>query len=190
MWKRSLYTLKQMRQHHRQLQEIFRSKIWQAPKIVDIDVAELQRHGIKVIVLDFDGVLSPHGFLEPLPEVKAWLQHCVASFGADKVYILSNKPLTSREMYFKQQHPGVHWISGVRKKPYPDGMNKIIQVSGARPEEIALVDDRLLTGILATVIAGTHCVYISQAYRQFSKNPVRESFFALLRMFEKLWVKC
>jgi predicted HAD superfamily phosphohydrolase YqeG len=179
-----------MARYRAQLKSIFRSNIWQAPRIIDIDIKILQDHGIKVIALDFDGVLSPHGFLEPLPEVKIWLDHCVTSFGANHIYILSNKPLVSREMYFKQHHPGIHWISGVRKKPYPDGMNKIIEQSGMQPQEIALVDDRLLTGILATLIAGTRCVYISRAYRQFSKNPVRESFFSLLRLLEKIWARC
>jgi HAD superfamily phosphatase (TIGR01668 family) len=189
MWQRSRYTLKQAALHRKTLQAIFHSTLWQAPRVVDIDLEKLKDQGIKVMVLDFDGVLSPHGFLQPLPEVESWLDQCVASFGVRNVYLLSNKPLVSREMYFKKHYPGVNWISGVRKKPYPDGMNKIIELSKVSPQEIALVDDRLLTGILATVIAGTRCVYISHAYRQFSKHPIRESFFYLLRLFEKIWAK-
>jgi predicted HAD superfamily phosphohydrolase YqeG len=84
----------------------------------------------------------------------------------------------------------VHWICGVRKKPYPDGMLKIIELSQAKPNEIALVDDRLLTGILATTIAGTHCVYITKAYRRFASQPIRECFFSSLRFLEKLWARC
>ncbi|MDF2529993.1 MAG: family hydrolase [Gammaproteobacteria bacterium] len=188
MLQRSWYTLRQAFRYRPELQAIFRSSIWQAPRIVDINLDILQKQGIKVIVLDFDGVLAPHGAKQPLPEVKPWLDNCVASFGVDNIYILSNKPLLVREQYFRQMYPGIHWIDGVRKKPYPDGMQKIIELSKVEPTQIALVDDRLLTGILATVIAGTRCVYISQAYRQFTHNLVHESFFAMLRWLEKLWI--
>lgn len=189
MLKRSSYTLAKMRQYKPQLREIVYSSIWQAPRVIDIDPAKLKSNGIKVLALDFDGVLSPHGDPEPLPEVKQWLDHCADVFGAGNMYILSNKPLLIREEFFRQHYPGLHWVSGVRKKPYPDGMLRIIEQAQVKPEEIALVDDRLLTGILATLIAKTRCVYISRAYRRFSGNFVRESFFSMLRAVEKLLIK-
>jgi len=189
MLKRSFYTLKQMLRYKSQLRAILYSPIWQAARTIDIDVAALKAQGIIVLALDFDGVLSTHGEIEPLPEVKLWLDRCVDTFGASQIYILSNKPLPERAAYFQQHYAGIRWVSGVRKKPYPDGMIRIMELSNVAPEKIVLVDDRLLTGILATLIAGTRCVYIKRAYRQFSKHTIREVFFASLRAFEKFWVK-
>jgi predicted HAD superfamily phosphohydrolase YqeG len=145
----------------------------------------LKKQGIRVLALDFDGVLAPHGRNEPLPETARWLKACCSCFGEQNIYILSNKPTPARSDWFTCHFPGIRFISGVRKKPYPDGLLQIIEQSGAQPREVMLLDDRLLTGVLATCLADTSIIFIDRPYIDFRGNPVPELIFAALRAIER-----
>ena len=46
----------------------------------------------------------------------------VAVCGAERMFILSNRPEGPRVTWFHHHLPGVRFISGVRKKPYCDGL--------------------------------------------------------------------
>ena len=160
---------------------------WRIQQLPQLSIHWLALQGVRHLVLDFDGVMAPHGDAEPLPEVLAWLKRSLETFEG-KIYILSNKPLPVRIDYFKQHFPGVIFVVSPRKKPYPDGLLKIIESSGAKPNEVCLVDDRLLTGVLATQLAGASAVYITQPYASFKKRFWQESFFALLRNLERFFL--
>lgn len=150
---------------------------------------KLKESGIMVLALDFDGVLAPHGRGEPIPEMTSWLSRCCSCFGEDRIYILSNKPTAERCSWFSSHFPGIRFISGVRKKPYPDGLLKVIEQSGVQPEQVMLVDDRLLTGVLATIFAGTGVIWIDRPYVDFRSNPFPEFFFATLRTLDKILIR-
>ncbi|ALG67002.2 YqeG family HAD IIIA-type phosphatase [Beggiatoa leptomitoformis] len=158
-------------------------------RVTDISPVGLRESGITVLVLDFDGVLASHGEKHPLRELTHWLDECVTVFGAERVFILSNKPLPSRIAYFQQHHVGVRCIKEVRKKPYPDGLETIIKLTGEPATQIMLVDDRLLTGALAGCIAQVQVTYISKPYINLSKRPVQELFFLSLRVAERRLIK-
>ena len=150
-----------------------------------VDPEQLKNSGIVVLALDFDGVLAPHGRTEPIPEAAHWLSRCCYCFGAQNIYILSNKPTPERNAWFNSHFPGILFISGVRKKPYPDGLLKVIEMSGATPHQVMLLDDRILTGVLATCLAETGITYINKPYTDFRGNPLPEIFFAALRAVEQ-----
>lgn len=141
-----------------------------------------------MLALDFDGVLAPHGFPAPLPEAVTWLKDCAAAFGADKIFILSNKPTDERRQWFTEHFPAMRFISGVRKKPYPDGLDRVGELSGAPLSSILMVDDRLLTGCLAAINAGSQPCYIRRPYVSYNHRPLAELFFWLLRNGERLFV--
>lgn len=185
--KRLVYSIQMGWRHRKQLQQICQN----TPKIqlFKLIPEQLQQQGIKVLVLDFDGVLAAHGEIFPTKECQTWLQQCVKVFGVAQIFILSNKPLPSRIEYFANYFNGVRCVAGVRKKPYPDGLQQIIKLSGCAPQHILLADDRLLTGILAGCIAQVQVSYITQPYIQLFRRPVRESFFSFLRVSERLFVK-
>lgn len=153
---------------------------------LDIDLAASRAAGIRALVFDFDGVLGPHASETPLPETCSVLTQAVELFGAQNVYLLSNKPSATRLQWFSQNYPGIVCISGVRKKPYPEGLQQIAQRGPYATEEVALLDDRLMTGGLACLLAGAKFVYISKPYADFSRHPFKESFFAFLRFLERL----
>lgn len=156
---------------------------------VAINPEQLKKSGTTVLALDFDGVLAPHGRGEPIPEASTWLATCCSCFGEDYIYILSNKPTAERRDWFTTHFPGIRFISGVRKKPYPDGLLQVIEQSGAEPGQVMLVDDRLLTGVLATCLAGTGVTWINRPYVDFRSNPLQELFFATLRTMDKILIQ-
>ncbi|KAB0666099.1 hypothetical protein F6V25_06390 [Oryzomonas japonica] len=145
--------------------------------------------GITALALDFDGVLAPHGFPEPLPEAREWLIRCSTVFGTDRIFILSNKPTEARRIWFRNHFPEIRFISGVRKKPYPDGLHKVGELAHAPLSAILMVDDRLLTGCLAALTAGARPLYIRSPYRSFRHRPLAETFFMLLRAGERFFFK-
>jgi predicted HAD superfamily phosphohydrolase YqeG len=156
--------------------------------LLDRKPAELAAAGILVLALDFDGVLAPHGADQPLPEVVDWLQRAAEVFGQERIFILSNCPFGPRIEWFAANFPGVRFVWGVRKKPYPDGLKKTGELASVPLSEILMVDDRLLTGCLSAVLAGARPFYVRQPYLALRSNLRKELFFMLLRWSERLYV--
>jgi hypothetical protein len=153
--------------------------------ILSLDPETLVSSGIAALALDFDGVLAQHGAPAPLPEAVDWIKRCQAVFGGERIFILSNKPTDGRRQWFADHFPAIRFISGVRKKPFPDGLIKTGELAGVPLPQILMVDDRLLTGCLAALVAGARPCYIRQPYVAFSHRPFAELFFLLLRWAER-----
>jgi HAD superfamily phosphatase (TIGR01668 family) len=174
-------------QHRRQLRRI----LDETPATIGItalDPESLKSSDITVLALDFDGVLAHHAAPSPLPETIEWMKHCQAVFGGDRIFILSNKPTDDRRRWFAEHFPAMRFISGVRKKPYPDGLKKTGELAGVPLSQILMVDDRLLTGCLAALVAGARPCYIRRPYISFKQRPLAELFFMLLRRAERCFV--
>jgi predicted HAD superfamily phosphohydrolase YqeG len=185
LFKRILFSLRMMRRYRHALANIVQNspsnrQLCQIPPIT------FKEQGVAVIVLDFDGVLAAHGEPYPAPELRPWLRDCIALFGPEQVFVLSNKPLSIRIEDFNRHYPGVRYIAEVKKKPYPDGLQKIMAITGQPAQALMLVDDRLLTGGLAACIANVPMTYITRPYVRLSKRPVQELFFMILRFLERL----
>jgi predicted HAD superfamily phosphohydrolase YqeG len=157
--------------------------------ILELDPEKLRSSGILVLALDFDGVLSPHGFAAPITQAVEWLTRSAAVFGENRLFILSNKPTRERKEWFDSHFPAIRFISGVRKKPFPDGINKIGELARVPLSSILMVDDRLLTGCLAALVAGARPCYIRNPFISFSRNSLAETFFMLLRIAERLYIR-
>ncbi|MDM8564191.1 HAD family hydrolase [Candidatus Halobeggiatoa sp. HSG11] len=187
LFKRLLFSLRMSYRYCQDLNKICRTTPNNL-KLCDISPKDFQQQGIEVLILDFDGVLASHGDLFPVEELYEWLHNCVKAFGAEQIFILSNKPLAKRITYFEQHYPGIRYIKEVKKKPYPDGLQKIISLTKKPPKSLMLVDDRLLTGSLAACIANVSVTYITKPYTCISKRPIIEMFFMSLRFLERWFV--
>jgi len=174
--------------HSRTLAELIESTPENC-SILTLQPEQLKQSGIQALALDFDGVLAPHGFEIPLPEAEQWLKYCIEVFGEEKIFILSNKPTAERNDWFVKNFSRLRFISGVRKKPYPDGLQEIAKHAAVPINSVLMVDDRLLTGCLAAVNAGAKPCYIRHPYISFSHRPFAEIFFKTLRSIDSIFIK-
>ncbi len=152
----------------------------------EISIQQLRLTGVKIIVLDFDGVLAPYGDDQPSTLMLGWLNRCIRQFGEANVFILSNNPSPARIEFFREHFARVQWLTGFRLKPYPDGLEWAISFRSVAPREVLLIDDRLMTGVLCACIAQIGVCYVRQPIVALSKRPSRELFFMALRGMERL----
>ena len=182
--KRLYFSWRMLRQNRNMLAEIYRNSPGNY-QLSKVSPTLLKQQGVMVLVLDFDGVLAADDEPEPSPELYNWLGECIRTFGPKQVFILTNKPLPSRIAYFQRHFAGVRYVVDVKKKPYPDGLQKIMALTGQPSEALRLVDDRLLTGGLAACIANVPLIYITRPYISLSQRPLPELFFMTLRFLER-----
>lgn len=183
MFQRIIYTIKQMLKHKKQISAVTGEHCMQS--VIELNVEFLQKNNIKIVALDFDGVLAAHGKSELDADVKIWLDKFALELGQEKIFILSNKPTQKRLEYFQKHYPQIRFISGVAKKPYPDGLQRVVTTTGCKPEQVALVDDRLLTGCLACIIAGCYPILITKPFVDYENYSTSEKFFNFLRKWEQ-----
>jgi predicted HAD superfamily phosphohydrolase YqeG len=189
MLARMRYTINQWWKYRLFLKQYPTDPQRQILKIIDLKPERLQQLGILALALDYDGVLASHAEPTPREEVIKWLTDFVQSYSARQIYILSNRPTACMQDFFQKKFPDISFIIVQRKKPYPDGLESILQQSGVLPSQLLLVDDRLGTGILATIIAGTRALWVTAPYTDFFARPFSEAFFMGLRFSERLACK-
>jgi predicted HAD superfamily phosphohydrolase YqeG len=184
------YAIKQSWLERENLKRFMTDPTKQIHSLTEVTAQRLDDANIAILVLDFDGVLGPHDAKEPLPEAMQWLKAITQIIGESRVAILTNKPKPARLKFFSEHFPSIFIVQHVPKKPYPDGLLTIAEFKGIPPHRMVLIDDRLLTGMLATCLAYTQGWYFYPPKRNFWRNPVRETFFSLLRAFERTALRC
>jgi HAD superfamily phosphatase (TIGR01668 family) len=183
MFKRLTYTISKMLKHKKQISAVKDEHCLES--VTQLTVEFLNDQKIKFVALDFDGVLAAHGKSDLNVEVKNWLDGFAKDFGQENIFILSNKPTQVRLEYFQNHYPQIRFISGVAKKPYPDGLQKVIEIVACKPIDVALVDDRLLTGCLACIISGCYPILITKPFVDYDNYSTSEKFFSFLRKWEQ-----
>jgi len=151
--------------------------------ITSIDWQAQWDAGIRVVVLDFDGVLAADRQQQLCESICAVLLTIIGIYGSH-VYIFSNQPTPQRQAYFAEHFPHIQFLVA-KQKPYPDGLLSVIIQEQVSPEKIVLVDDRVLTGGLAATLAGIECILIKNPTISFSDNPLREIVFFIIRIIER-----
>lgn len=183
--KRMFYAIKTAKKHKHAINKILKDSSSCAKDLCDINCSDLKKNNIKALALDFDGVLASHGHIKLDEKTINWLKTALKIY-PKTTYILSNNPKGRRFSWLNKNFPEIHLIAGIKKKPYPDGLNVIIKHAKVKSSEVVLVDDRLLTGVLASLNAKTKIIYITEPRGKIlSKFFAQECFFATLRFLEK-----
>lgn len=159
----------------------------QAKTLLAVDLDLLKQQGIQGLILDFDGVLAAHAAARPLVVMENWLRKALSVFEPNQLFILSNQPTKARRAYFQTHFPGINFVCPQRKKPFIDGIQSVLDTLGVAPQQVLLIDDRLLTGILAALIAGIQGCYVTAPWMDWRKRPFSEAWYYLLRKAER-WI--
>ncbi len=149
----------------------------QSKTILEIEPSRLT--GIKLLIVDFDGVLAAQGAARPLPETMSWLRST-----NKKIAILSNKPTEERQRYFSEHYPEIDFFVAQHNKPNPQSIFTLLKKHACTSQESLLIDDRLTTGILAAILANINAIYITRPYVNLSVHYFQEYEIACLRWFE------
>lgn len=183
------FAIKKAWEQRAYLKRFMLSSEYQIHALEEVTPQKLEEANIAVLVLDFDGVLAGHDAKQPTHKAEEWLRKLSQNIGEQRIAILTNKPKPERVDYFAKHFPSILLVQGTKKKPYPEGLLKVATYKGVAPHRLMLIDDRLLTGMLATCLAYTHGWYFYPAQTNFWRHPIKESFFAFLRLLERTIVR-
>lgn len=183
------YAIKEGWQQRKALKRYLTEPALRVSALSELSPERLDKDHIAVLILDFDGVLAWHDAREPLPEVERWLRGLCQTIGEQRLALFTNKPKPERMAYFQKQFPSIYWVHGVRKKPYPDGILQVAEYKGLPVHRVALLDDRLLTGMLSVCLAYARGYYFVRPYQNYLRHPLKESFFSSLRWIERIAIR-
>lgn len=186
---RFIFTFKMLYRQRSIMAKYLENLSLQTKSVLQLSADVLKEKGIKILVLDYDGVLAGHA-VDTLdtPQAK-WLKQMECAFGQDKVFILSNRPTLARKQLLERDFPKIKFFISTKKKPYPDGLLAIIKQTHCLPQEILMVDDRLLTGILAASLVGAQGLWVTPAVINIKQHYYQELFFIGLRAFDRWLIR-
>lgn len=186
MINRALYAIRNGWRHRNQLKAFLRNSNLQLSNLEHLSVEALEAANVAVVVLDFDGVLGHHDANQPTESAIKWLQALSNQIGEQRIAILTNKAKPERLAFFKKHFPSIQFVVGVLKKPYPNGLWEIANYRGIESSRLLLIDDRLLTGMLAACLAPCQARYFTRPVKKFRAHFIKESFFVCLRFIERM----
>lgn len=128
---------------------------WQTDHVTQITPDFLQRHKIRLLMLDFDNTLLPYTTNTPTEGVKAWLEEMKAA--GFVVCIVSNSK-KSRVPNFCREY-GIDCITHA-KKPSTKGIRQCLSRYEVPVGEAILVGDQIYTDTLAGGCAGVRTVLV------------------------------
>ena len=117
--------------------------------ICDLTPETLRELGITTLFMDFDNTIVPYTSDVPTAEVDAWLDS-MKNAGITLCVVSNTKRGRAIEFCKKR---GIRCVTHARK-PFPHGIQKGMELCGARKESTALVGDQIYTDILGANLAG------------------------------------
>ncbi len=117
--------------------------------VQDVDFKALKGQGFRVILLDIDNTLVPHG-THSADRSALEIRDSLDSIGLTPV-VCSNAKAERMQSF-----TGSLDIEGISdaKKPAPHAINKFRQLNSIRADEIIMIGDQLITDVLAARRAG------------------------------------
>lgn len=179
---RTLFALQGLLRHKKSFQALARDA-FAIPNIAALKKDSPALAGISHLILDYDGVLSAHDSDGLESAAAAWLADPPVPL--ENIAIFSNNPRLLRKSIFQKAYPSIQWILPPPKKPYPGAVEKWLQERGLFPESVALVDDRLSTGVLCAMLAKVRPIWVTKPLQNFKAHPIKESYYQMLRVMEK-----
>lgn len=112
-------------------------------KLTDLTPELLHRHGIRLLMLDFDNTIVPYTTSEPTLDMQAWLY---AMKNSDIQLCVVSNSRKDRVKIFCDRY-GIDCITHA-KKPFSKGIRQCLARYGVAAKEAALVGDQIYTDTL------------------------------------------
>lgn len=147
--------------------------------IFDIDLVQLKKDGIKIILSDLDSTIMPSKSGEFPEKVKEWIKNLENDFS---FCVISNNK--SNEYINKVKSQCNFDVIGNANKPSARVMNSYIKQKGFTPKETVMIGDRPLTDVLAGKILGCKTILVDSITKDTEKPIVR-----FVRALERLTIR-
>lgn len=172
-------------QHRHVLRATLKQRHYHIKTVLDLTAADLNQEKIRLLALDFDGVLSAHGSDRPTPAVNAWLRALAADYPEKQICIYSNHVFPARTAYMQSHFPEITVIDYRHRKPNPSDLQHLLQQRQLRPEQALVIDDRITSGFLAAVSIGAQARLVDHPLIDTGKARWKEYGFMCVRQVEK-----
>lgn len=156
------------------------------PRLDDITPELISELGLKALVIDFDGVLGGARSEHCAEQYRDWL---IARLKEGlHLAVHSNNPESvgqDRRQRFLHDFPDILWMPTHPRKPSPSTLQYLKQRWQLDGQQIAMIDDRMLTGGLAAHRASVRFIWVRDAIADYGLAPMLEMGFAGLRLWER-----
>lgn len=125
------------------------------PKLTDLTPEDLQRDGVRLLMLDFDNTVLPYTSNELTDELLAWAD-TMQSAGI-QLCVVSNSKKPRAIPFCKQAGVG---LIREAKKPFAKGIRRCLEQYGIPASEAALVGDQIYTDVLGANCAGIRSILV------------------------------
>lgn len=122
---------------------------WIYGSVCELTPKLLQKHGVGVLLMDFDNTIVPYTCDVPTEAVSAWLKTMNES--DIQLCVVSNTK-KGRAVRFCKEH-GIDCITHARK-PFQKGIREALRRYGDCDTKIALVGDQIFTDVLGANCGG------------------------------------
>ena len=126
-----------------------------AKELPDLTAVILKKHGVQLLMLDFDNTIVPYTTDVPTQKMAAWLQEMRGSGIA--MCVVSNSK-RDRVKHFCKQY-GLDCITHA-KKPFSKGITECLDRYQIPRENCALVGDQIYTDTLGANCAGVSSILV------------------------------
>lgn len=146
--------------------------------IFEIDIAHLEKQGIKGIITDMDNTLVPWSDRTVYPRLAEWFTDL--KFRGFKLIIVSNNSRDRGGQLARELDIPAIWYA---VKPRRRAFRKALDLMKLQPGEVAVVGDQIFTDVLGGNRLGLYTIHV---------QPISEKEFVwtkLMRMLERLFFK-
>ena len=123
--------------------------------VTDLSPQDLERRGIKLLMLDFDNTIVPYTTNQPTERMAAWLKQLQAS--SIEVCVVSNSKKERVKIFCKAW--GINCITHARK-PFSDGICRCLAQYELPGENCAIAGDQIYTDVLGGNCAGVQSILV------------------------------
>ncbi len=127
-------------------------------RVEEVDLEDLKARGIRALLLDLDNTLTPWLGYEMTPAAQQWLAQARRDF---QVCLVSNQ-VRARRVRRVAEQLGIVCVHGLGPwgKPWSRIFRRALRLTGAAPEQAAMIGDQLFTDVWGARRMGMYAILV------------------------------